>query len=122
MPTHDDIHERDHTEALRDHADHVAAVHLNSLVPVQVRVARHALDPDWMRDQPHIIDEGRTGWMRRPVGEGDTLFLVPGWAFVTELSPPEGIGDGNPTRWLNPRNLLPVRTPSPIVGDWSPDR
>jgi hypothetical protein len=66
-----------------------------------VRVVQHYTD----RADSVVTDDGRVGILRSMDWSLGRNVL---WGYVTEMSPGD---DGNPSRYLSPRSLLPVRTP-----------
>lgn len=105
-PSDDNYDTRDALAAL---ADRFAATHLAAHLPCAVRVSPDRLEPAGR----HVLDAGRVGTLAS-VDETDGTDTM--WAYVVGMSPGE---DGNPSRYLSPRNLLPVRTPGATFPTWS---
>jgi hypothetical protein len=85
--------ERQARELAEIKANRGSATVLADLAPCQVQVIRHALD-----GRDYVCDEGRIGWVH-------TATAADRWVLVDDMSPGD---DGNPSRLLQPRNLIPV--------------
>lgn len=91
-------------KAAKEAANWAAARDLDAHIPCRVQVVTHETDEHWEAER-YLTDCGRIGWVRTPSQTTSIAGTPLACTYIEDMDPEDGIDDGNPDRYHEPRHI-----------------